>query len=129
MRKIFGLQENEGLYELKVLPLYVEDERIGMIPSVDLTLEDDPRLWKTKEDWDGRSDMKAPTKLGVWHCKILWMSMKMGMGMPDYTKDYENHLDEFCKSYIAPPTRQKNLQIWGERRYGSAVVTFYGNWD
>ena len=105
MQKIFGLTENEGLYELKVLPLYVDDDRIGMLPSVDLTLDDDPRLWKTNEDTRGRSDMKAPTKLGVWHCKVLWLSVKIGMGLPDYKKDYESHLEDFCSSYIVPPSQ------------------------
>ena len=105
MKKIFGLKENEGLYELKVSPLYVDDDRIGMLPSVDLTLDDDPRLWKTNEDRHCRSDMKAPTKLGVWHCKVLLMSVNIGMGMPEIQQDYESHLDEFCSSYIVPPSQ------------------------
>jgi hypothetical protein len=65
---------------MHVSPLYVDDVRMGVLPCVDLTLDDDPELWNEKRK--ETSTMKAPTKLGIWHCKVLWMSMKMGAQMP-----------------------------------------------
>jgi hypothetical protein len=69
---------------------------------VDLTLDDDPELWNEKRK--EVSDMKAPTKLGIWHCRVLWMSVKMGLGVPE-AKEYESHLNEFCDSYIVPASQ------------------------
>jgi hypothetical protein len=34
MKTIFGLIENEGLYEMNVPPLYVDDIRMGLLPCV-----------------------------------------------------------------------------------------------
>ena len=104
-KQIFGLNESEGLYEMTVSPIYADDVRMGVLPCVDVTADDDPLLWREKELSKGRSDMKAPTKLGVWHCKVLWMSAKMGLGMPAVREGYEDHLQEFCDSYIAPPSQ------------------------
>ncbi len=68
-KAIFGLTEKEGLYEMHVSPLYVNDIRMGTLPCVDLTLDDDPELWNEKRK--EVSDMKSPTKLGIWYCKVL----------------------------------------------------------
>jgi hypothetical protein len=99
----FGLIEKEGLYEMHVSPLYVDDIRMGILPCVDLTLDDDPELWNEKRK--EMSTMKAPTKLGIWYCKVLWMSVKMGAQMPIVREGYEDHLNEFCDSYIAAPSQ------------------------
>ena len=40
----FSLQENEGLYEWRVSPLYLGDDRIRTLSSLAITLEADPRL-------------------------------------------------------------------------------------
>jgi hypothetical protein len=101
----FGLIENDGLYEIVVSPLYLGDPRMDSLPCVDLTLDDDPRLWRVDGKHNGVSAMKAPTKLGVWYCKVLWMSVKVGVGMPEVQEGYDNHLNEFCNSYIVPPSQ------------------------
>ena len=116
-KQIFGLKESEGLYEMTVSPLYVDDLRLGILPCVDVTADDDPMLWREKELTKGRSDMKAPTKLGIWHCKVLWMSVKMGMEIPAVREGYESHLKDFCDSYIAPPS-----QPTAKRTYRSGEV-------
>ena len=116
-KQIFGLKESEGLYEMTVSPLYVDDLRLGTLPCIDVTADDDPLLWREKELTKGRSDMKAPTKLGIWHCKVLWMSVKMGLEMPAVREGYESHLKEFCDSYIAPPS-----QPTAKRTYRSGEV-------
>ncbi len=59
-KKNFGLIEKEGLYEMHVSPLYVDDIRMGILPCVDLTLDDDPELWNTKRK--EMSTMKAPVR-------------------------------------------------------------------
>ncbi len=50
VKEIFGLTEKEGLYEMNVSPLYVDDVRMGLLPCVDLTLDDDPSLWNEKRN-------------------------------------------------------------------------------
>jgi hypothetical protein len=43
----FLLHEQDGLYELRVSPLYLDDERLGTLPCFHLTLEDDSnKLWE-----------------------------------------------------------------------------------
>jgi hypothetical protein len=105
MKEIFGLKENEGLYELKMSPLYIDDDRLGMLPYVDLTLEDDLRLWNQDETRNDAINMRAPTRLGIWHCRILILPAKIGLGKHEECKDYEQNLNEFCNSYIAPPSQ------------------------
>ena len=104
-KQIFNFNENEGLYELSFLPLYPDDDRLGRLQCVDFTLEDDPRLWQKDEKIQDSTKMRAPTKLGVWHCKVLLMPAKMGFGMHGDSKDYEQNLNEFCNSYIVPPSQ------------------------
>jgi hypothetical protein len=104
-RRTFELKGKEGLYEMTMSPLYLDDIRMGILPCVDLTLDDDPRLWNVDEKKNEVSDKKAHTKLGVWYCKVLWMSVKMGLEMPTVREGYANHLNEFCYSYIVPPSQ------------------------
>jgi hypothetical protein len=100
----FALRENDGLYELEVSPLFIDDPRLDSLPSVELTLQDeDPRLWDNSGKSNGFMTQKAPTRLGVWHCKVLWISRKIGM--QEIKHDYDEHLNEFCESYLVPPSQ------------------------
>ena len=110
-----GLREADGLYELEVSPLFCDDERIGTLPSWNLTLENDPHLWKESgKKRDCAIATKAPSRLGVWHCKVLSISRKIGLGAQG---DYEEHLKEFCESYFVPPSQPP-----ARRTYKSASV-------
>ena len=53
------LQENEGLYELKVFPLYLDDDRHGKLPCFHLTLDVDAKLWDRNEDLAGGVDYEG----------------------------------------------------------------------
>jgi hypothetical protein len=77
---VIGLNENEGLYELEVSPLYADDDRKNTLPSWDLTLEEDPLLWQESAKKQEGTGMKAPTKLGVWYCKVFSITRKVGLG-------------------------------------------------
>jgi hypothetical protein len=39
-RVSFGLRENDGLYELDMYPLHIDDSRLDSLPCVELTLQD-----------------------------------------------------------------------------------------
>ena len=97
------LKENDGLYELTVTPLYLGDERTHRLPRLTVTRDDDLQLWEKKDESVGLT-VKSPTKLGVWHCRMLWTSCKVGMqGIK--TAEYEENLQEFCSSYLVPPSQ------------------------
>ncbi len=74
------LKEQEGLYALKVAPLYLGDDRIGKLPRIEITLDNDLHLWDKCGENRTYAGLKAPTKLGVWHCQMLWTSCKVGFG-------------------------------------------------
>ena len=99
-----GLQEVDGLYELKLVPLYVDDDRIGSLPRLEITMDVDPKLWEksTLSCSGAYANMKSPTRLGFWHSELLWTTCKIGIGD---VKDYDDHLTEFCESYFVPPTQ------------------------
>ena len=99
---VFGLLEREGLYELEVSPLYADDDRKNTLPSWDLTLAEDPYLWQDNATKRKETGMKAPSKLGMWHCRVLSMTRKVGIG--SIQDKYENNLKEFCDSYLVPPS-------------------------
>jgi hypothetical protein len=103
LKTIFKLKEHEGLYELEVSPLSVDDERMRSAFCLDLTLENDPHLWDKDKEKRGLFDMKAPTKLGTWYSRALWVSLKVGM--QEISQEYDSHLKEFCDSYFVPPTQ------------------------
>ena len=106
VKTIFKLKEHEGLYELEVSPLCVDDERIRTTAILDLTLENDPHLWDKDRGKQECANMKAPTKLGTWYCRALWVSVKVGMQRTsNECKEYDEHLKEFCDSYFVPPTQ------------------------
>jgi hypothetical protein len=113
MKHIFQLKENEGLYELKVSPLYPDDDRLGMLQCVDYTLDDDPQLWHKDKRKQDDMKMRAPTKLGVWHCKVLMMPAKLGFGMKGESEDYEQNLNEFCNSYIVLHRSHQQSELIG----------------
>jgi hypothetical protein len=96
------LGENEGLYEIQVTPLYLGDERIGVLPSFEVTLRDDVHLWNQEGATKACAGMRAPSKLGVWHSRMLWTSCKVGLGG---IESYDANLVEFCESYFAPPSQ------------------------
>jgi hypothetical protein len=83
--------------------LCVDDERMQSMFCLDLTLENDPHLWDKDREKQNRLDMKAPTKLGTWHCRVLWLSVKVGI--QEVSQEYDTHLKEFCDSYFVPPTQ------------------------
>jgi hypothetical protein len=104
----FGLIESDGLYEWSMSPAYLGDTRLRSLPYVNLTLSDDPGLWKESNRSQASIGMKAPTKLGIWHCKVLWVSRQFGLGMETtQSEEYEGQLKEFCDSYIVPPSQPK----------------------
>ncbi len=57
----FALHENDGLYEFVMSPLYLDDPRLGSLPCVELTLDDDQRLWNDGEKSIELVNRKAPT--------------------------------------------------------------------
>ena len=91
---IFELKEQEGLYELEVSPLYAGDDRKSTLPVWNLTLEDDPLLWQESAQKREDTMMRAPTKLGVWYCKVFSVTRKVGLG--SIQENYEENLNEFC---------------------------------
>lgn len=103
---VVGLQANDGLYEMEVSPLYADDERVRNLPHWNLTLDEDPHLWTDSGKQHGLSSMKAPTRLGVWHCKVLSVTRKIGVGISETIKEeYDGHLKDFCDSYLVPPSQ------------------------
>ncbi len=58
------LHENEGLYEMKLSPLYMDDLRGTSAHHVEITLDHDSKLWGTDDGTQTKLDMKSPTKLG-----------------------------------------------------------------
>ncbi len=60
-------------------PLHFDDLRLVQLPHVDMTLADDPRLLDGTAKSNDLMGRKAPTKLGVWHCKVLWIARKVGV--------------------------------------------------
>ena len=101
--KCVPLEENEGLYELRAYPL--SDDRQVEIPHVNLTMEDDPRLWEQDDTPQIYSGMKAPTKLGIWRCQMLWTTCKVGIQGVQELKTYDSNLNDFCDSYFVPPSQ------------------------
>ena len=39
----------------------------------------------------------------MWHCKVLWISRKIGIQEVQYK--YDDNLNEFCDSYLVPPAQ------------------------
>ena len=101
--KCVSLREHEGLYELRAYPL--KDDRQVEIPHIDITMEDDPRLWEQDDSSQRYSGMKAPTKLGIWRCQMLWTTCKVGIQGVQELMIYDNNLNEFCDSYFVPPSQ------------------------
>ena len=100
---VFELNEKEGLYEIEVSPLYAGDDRKNTLPSWNLTLEDDPLLLQESAKKREETVMRSPTKLGVWYCKVFSMTRKVGLG--SIQENYEENLNEFCDSYLVPPSQ------------------------
>ena len=113
VKTIFNFKEHEGLYELEVSPLCVDDERMKSMPCWDLTLENDPHLWDKDRGGQNQLNMKAPTKLGSWYCRALWVSVKVGM--QEVIQEYDSHLKDFCDLFCSSNTTacKKNLSLWG----------------
>ncbi len=59
----FALEEIDGLYEMKLLPLYPDDERMTTLMAVHGTLESDPKLWGQDSELPALPETKSPTKL------------------------------------------------------------------
>ena len=98
------LKENEGLYELHVSPLCIGDDRKVLLPRLVATQDDDLRLWAVDPQAPEYVGMRSPTKLGVWHCRMLWTSCRVGLqGIK--SAEYEDNLREFCDSYFVPPSQ------------------------
>ncbi len=100
-----SLEANDGLYELSLSPLYMDDPRLASLSSVELALEDDPTLWNEGKQSGMQGNMKSSTRLGVWHCKVLWISRTIGL--QGIQHEYDDNLNEFCDSYLVPPSQPK----------------------
>ena len=98
------LNEVEGLYEVKVTPLYPGDEKYAKLPRLTVTRKDDPGLWTGEKPLVDSEGRKAPSKLGVWYCRMLWTTCRVGLqGIK--SAEYEDNLQEFCASYFVPPSQ------------------------
>ena len=99
----FDLNEHDGLYEMKLFPLYPDDGRLKTLVPIHVTLENDSQLWGQASEIPLSAERKSPTKLGRWHSKMLWISRKMApmQGIQEYNDD----LNQFCESYLAPPSK------------------------
>jgi hypothetical protein len=93
-----NLKEEEGLYQLQLRPFSVNDTRNAFLPIYDVTSENDPKLFdEVPTNLMGR---KAPSSLGQWTRKVLWMGMKAME-----TAEYDANLKDFCKSYFVPTSQ------------------------
>jgi hypothetical protein len=99
------LIENEGLYELRVSPAYMEDSVCESLPLVTMTMADDGKLWDEERPSPAYMGMRAPSKLGIWQRKVLWTSCKIGIQGIQQGEEYETNLQEFCESYFVPPSQ------------------------
>jgi hypothetical protein len=99
----FALDEVDGLYEMKLVPLYPDDARMRTLINIHVTLENDPKLWGQASELSALPETKSPNKLGRWHSKMLWISRKMApmQSIPAYDDD----LRQFCESYLVPPSK------------------------
>ena len=126
---LFDLQENDGLYEMRLAPLYRDDCRVQE-RSIDLTLRDDPRLWGQEGDALEPVPLKSPTKLGRWHSKMLWMSTKMApMTVKDISSAYDADLTSFCDSYFVPPSQpaaRRTYKVNDEQDMAELSLRFMG---
>jgi hypothetical protein len=113
--KCVPLEEQKGLYELRAYPLS-GDHQVE-IPYVNITMEDDPRLWEQDDSPQVYPGMKAPTKLGIWRCQMLWTTCKVGIQGVQELKTYDNNLNDFCDSYFVPPS-----QFPAKRTYKTTAV-------
>ncbi len=110
MSTVFVLNEKEGLYELEVSPLYADDDRNNTLPSWNLTLEDNPLLWQESAKKREETVMKAPTKLGVWYCKVFSITRKVKLG--SIQENSEENLKKFCDSYLVPPSQPASRRTY-----------------
>jgi hypothetical protein len=98
------LKDNDGLYEIQVSPLCMGDNRKAHLPRLVVTPDNDVRLWARESQTPAYEGMRSPTKLGVWYCRMLWTSCRVGLqGIK--SAEYEDHLREFCDSYFVPPSQ------------------------
>jgi hypothetical protein len=97
------LKEHDGLFELEVYPLS-GDLHLDM-PIIDISLENDPKLWDQDDSEKSYSHMKSPTKLGAWRCQMLWTPRKVGLQGVQELRSYDQDLNEFCDSYFVPPSQ------------------------
>ena len=112
-RTAFDLIANDGLYELGMVPLYIDDPRVDSLPCVDLTLQDDPCLWDNNVKHKGLVTMRSPTKLGVWHCKVLWISQKIGMQGIKHEYDAPERVLQILSCSAVAASGKTNLSIRG----------------
>ena len=60
-----------------------------------MTPEIDPKLFEVESQREIRAqyvNMKSPSSLGVWTCKVLWLGTKAMA-----TAEYDENLKDFCK--------------------------------
>jgi hypothetical protein len=124
----FDLSENEGLYEMKLSPLYMDDWRMASAKQFEITLEQDSKLWGTDGGAQTQLDMKSPTKLGKWHSKMLWMSIKMAP-MRGISSEYDEDLLTFFDSYFVPlsqPTARRTYKVKDVKDMAELSLRFMG---
>ncbi len=90
-----NLKEAEGLYQMQLRPISVNDKRNIFLPKYDVTPEADPNLFDDIPT--NVMSRRAPSSLGQWTRKVFWMGKKTME-----TTDYDSNLKDFCKSYFAP---------------------------
>ncbi len=120
------LTETEGLYQVMMQPISVNDKRNAYLPKYDITLAHDSRLFDDiMEDTTSMTiKRKAPSALGVWTRKILWMGQQSIA-----TADYDSNLQDFCKSYFSPesqPDARKTYKVDDVNDIADLSVRFMG---
>jgi hypothetical protein len=67
------LLKKEVLYELCMRPGYQGDDGLGTSPSVELTMDNEYKLWdggELTQPYTGGHE--SPSKLGICRCRMLW---------------------------------------------------------
>jgi hypothetical protein len=122
------LNEVEGLYEVKVTPLYPGDEKYAKLPRLTVTRKDDPGLWTGEKPLVDSEGRKAPSKLGVWYCRMLWTTCRVGLqGIK--SAEYEDNLQEFCASYFVPPLNPQQGKHTGLLMWRIWQIYHSGLWE
>jgi hypothetical protein len=126
------LTESDGLYEIKVQPISMNDSRIHHAKQLDLTCEKDIQADDSAPLISTQlAALKSPSKLGIWKTKVIWIGNKKTESVPlmkvfmagrtnkittaypsKITTAYEENLNEFCASYFPPAMPREDRKTY-----------------